>query len=101
RLNRLPLDDELQTFLVQVEAQLQRLIGEQLKRVPDVPPLGPGIAAQVASGGKRLRAALAVISCELFGAPALSGLDFAAAVEHLQNASLIHDDIADGDVERR
>ena len=69
--------------------------------MPDVPPLRPGIAAQVASGGKRLRAALAVISCELFGAPALSGLDFAAAIEHLQNASLIHDDIADGDAERR
>lgn len=66
-----------------------------------MPPLRPGITAQVAGGGKRLRAALAIIACELFGEPAASGLDFAAAIEHLQNASLIHDDIADGDRERR
>lgn len=69
--------------------------------MPDVAPLRPGISAQIASGGKRLRAALAVISSELFGEPEWAGLEFAAAVEHLQNVSLIHDDIADGDDRRR
>ncbi len=77
------------------------MLSEQLKRVPDVPPLRSGIGAQLASGGKRLRAALAVISCALFGEPESHALDFAAAIEHLQNVSLIHDDIADGDDERR
>ena len=77
------------------------MLGEQLKRVPDVPPLRPGIGAQIASGGKRIRAALAVLSCSLFGEPEARGLPFAAAIEHLQNASLIHDDVADGDEERR
>lgn len=84
-----------------IDEQLQRLLSQQLKRVPDVPPLRPGISAQIASGGKRVRAALAVISCALFGEPEARGLEFAAAIEHLQNASLIHDDIADGDNERR
>jgi len=55
----------------------------------------------LASGGKRLRAALAVTSCALFGEPESYALEFAAAIEHLQNVSLIHDDIADGDRERR
>jgi geranylgeranyl pyrophosphate synthase len=80
---------------------VQHRLTEQLKRVPDVPPLRSGIATQVVGGGKRLRAALAVIASELFGEPAASGLDFATAVEHLQNFSLIHDDIADGDRQRR
>jgi geranylgeranyl pyrophosphate synthase len=48
-----------------------------------------------------LRAALSVISCALFGASESRALEFAAAIEHLQNVSLIHDDIADGDDERR
>lgn len=64
-------------------------------------PLRQGIVDQIASGGKRLRAALAVLACELFGEPPATALDFAAAIEHLQNASLIHDDIADGDRQRR
>jgi geranylgeranyl diphosphate synthase, type I len=55
----------------------------------------------VTGGGKRLRAALAVIACELFNEHPVDALDFAAAIEHLQNVSLIHDDIADGDRERR
>jgi geranylgeranyl pyrophosphate synthase len=77
------------------------VLTEQLQRVPNVRPLRPGIGAQIASGGKRLRAALAVTSCALFGAPEARALEFAAAVEHLQNVSLIHDDIADGDAQRR
>jgi geranylgeranyl diphosphate synthase, type I len=95
------LDADLQAFLGDIEDQVHRRLTEQLKRVPDVPPLRTGITTQVAGGGKRLRAALAVLASELFGEPAAACLDFAAAIEHLQNLSLIHDDIADGDRERR
>ena len=95
------LDPDLQAFLSDVENQVQRRLTEQLKRVPDVPPLRAGITAQVVGGGKRLRAALAIIASELFGEPAAACLDFAVAIEHVQNLSLIHDDIADGDRERR
>lgn len=95
------LDDDVRAFLTDIEAQVQDRLLQQLKRVPDVSPLRPGMAAQVAGGGKRLRAALAVMASELFDDHPDSALDFAAAVEHLQNVSLIHDDIADGDRERR
>ena len=95
------LDEDLRAFLGDIEAQINDRLLQQLKRVPDVSPLRSGMAAQVAGGGKRLRAALAVMACELFDEHAAVALDFAAAIEHLQNVSLIHDDIADGDRERR
>ena len=95
------LDADLQAFLSDTEDQVHRRLTEQLKRVPDVAPLRTGITTQVTGGGKRLRAALAIVASELFGEPAAACLDFAVAIEHLQNLSLIHDDIADGDRERR
>jgi geranylgeranyl diphosphate synthase type I len=53
------------------------------------------------SGGKRTRAWLALSALEALGAPLSKGIDFAAACELLHNASLIHDDLEDGDRFRR
>jgi geranylgeranyl diphosphate synthase type I len=53
------------------------------------------------SGGKRTRAWLMLGALEALGHPLEDGLDFAAAVELLHNASLIHDDLEDGDRVRR
>jgi len=52
-------------------------------------------------GGKRLRPALCLTACESVGAPAEQALAGALAVELVHNASLIHDDIEDGDEVRR
>ena len=52
-------------------------------------------------GGKFVRPALAVLSAEAAGAPARVGIPGAVAVELLHNFSLIHDDVIDGDTERR
>ncbi|RKS67989.1 geranylgeranyl diphosphate synthase type I [Motilibacter peucedani] len=52
-------------------------------------------------GGKALRPALALLSAEAVGAPASTALPGAAAVELVHNFSLLHDDVMDGDVERR
>jgi geranylgeranyl diphosphate synthase type I len=52
-------------------------------------------------GGKFVRPALALLSAEAAGAPARVGVPGAVAVELLHNFSLIHDDVIDGDVERR
>ena len=52
-------------------------------------------------GGKRVRAALCAATCEVFAGSYQQALGFAAALEHLQNFTLVHDDIADGDTERR
>lgn len=51
--------------------------------------------------GKRLRPALAVLSAEAVGAEGNVAVPGAVAVEMIHNFSLIHDDIIDGDTERR
>jgi geranylgeranyl diphosphate synthase type I len=53
------------------------------------------------SGGKALRPALALLSARAAGAPPRRGVPAAVAVELVHNFSLLHDDIMDGDVERR
>ncbi len=52
-------------------------------------------------GGKALRPALALLSARAAGAAPERGVAAAAAVEFVHNFSLLHDDIMDGDVERR
>ncbi len=54
-----------------------------------------------AGGGKGVRARLALLSARAAGAPAEVGLPGAVAVELLHNFSLVHDDVMDGDVQRR
>jgi geranylgeranyl diphosphate synthase, type I len=51
--------------------------------------------------GKALRPALALLSARAAGAPAERGVPSAVAVELVHNFSLLHDDIMDGDTERR
>jgi geranylgeranyl diphosphate synthase, type I len=52
-------------------------------------------------GGKALRPALALLSARAAGAAPERGVAAAAAVEFVHNFSLLHDDIMDGDTERR
>jgi geranylgeranyl diphosphate synthase, type I len=53
------------------------------------------------ASGKALRPALALLSARSAGAPAERGVPAAVAVELVHNFSLLHDDIMDGDTERR
>ena len=53
------------------------------------------------TAGKALRPALAVLSARAAGAAPERGVPAAAAVEFVHNFSLLHDDIMDGDAERR
>jgi len=91
----------VEAFLVEVDRQLRPYLERSVARVADVAPLKPGVTHQLSGGGKRIRAALCVASCELFGTPLSHSLDFAAAIEHIHNFTLVHDDIADGDTHRR
>lgn len=52
-------------------------------------------------GGKRLRPGLCLLACELVGGNWRTALPAAAALELLHNFTLVHDDIEDGDRERR
>lgn len=51
--------------------------------------------------GKAVRPALATLSAQAAGAPARVGVLGAVAVELVHNFSLVHDDVMDGDTERR
>jgi geranylgeranyl diphosphate synthase type I len=53
------------------------------------------------NGGKALRPALALLSAEAVGGSTESGVPGAVAVELVHNFSLLHDDLMDGDEERR
>jgi geranylgeranyl diphosphate synthase type I len=60
-----------------------------------------GKPAGTGGGGKALRPALALLSAQAAGAAPERGVAAAAAVEFVHNFSLLHDDIMDGDTERR
>ena len=58
-------------------------------------------SAGEAHRGKAVRGTLAVLSAEAAGSPASDGIPGALAVEFVHNFSLLHDDVMDGDTERR
>jgi geranylgeranyl diphosphate synthase type I len=58
-------------------------------------------APAAGGGGKAVRPALALLSAQAAGATEQVGLPGAVAVELVHNFSLLHDDLMDGDVERR
>ena len=65
------------------------------------PSLQAPLRHHLAGGGKRVRAALSLVSASAAGADEEVGLPGAVAIELIHNYSLIHDDIMDGDTERR
>ena len=69
------------------------------------PELGDFLSApfwhHMQTGGKRVRPALCLLSCEALGGDSSKALNFAAAIEVLHNMLLVHDDIEDGDTVRR
>src|SRR5215470_12807769 len=68
---------------------------------PPMPRPGTGNAAARGGGGKALRPALALLSARAAMAAPERGVPAAVAVELVHNFSLLHDDIMDGDTERR
>jgi len=55
----------------------------------------------IEAGGKRLRPMLVVAAAELFGSSGRAQINFAAAIEFLHNATLLHDDVVDESNMRR
>jgi geranylgeranyl pyrophosphate synthase len=91
------LDDEtLRAALTDVEARMRRLsAGDRLERA--------GVMAQehLSTGGRRVRARLALAATVNLGGDPARAVAWAVAVELLHNATLVHDDIQDGDRVRR
>lgn len=68
---------------------------------PRLDRLGAIVGEHLATGGKRLRAKLALEASAAVGLPVEAAVPWAAACELLHNASLVHDDLQDGDTVRR
>ena len=64
-------------------------------------PLGKAAAHHFSKPGKMLRAKMAMHGADALQVNQTAAIRWAAAVEVLHNASLIHDDICDGDKQRR
>ena len=56
-------------------------------------PVSRAMRYGMEAGGKRIRPALALAFCELFGGDAEQAMPFAAAIEMVHGYSLIHDDL--------
>ena len=92
---------EMEQFL----PELERLMNAQLLVPPGEGELhdvvGPMAVEHLATGGKRLRARLALAAAKGLGLEAREAIPWAASCELLHNATLIHDDLQDGDRVRR
>ena len=89
-----------------VEPALRAAVGELEPATRDVISYHLGWMDQhgrevAGGGGKALRPALAVLSAQAVGADPAVAVPGAAAVELVHNFSLLHDDVMDGDAERR
>ncbi|HHT9108301.1 MAG TPA: polyprenyl synthetase family protein [Candidatus Wunengus sp. YC63] len=79
-------------------------IDELLKEI--IPPhrndyLSEPIWHHLHTGGKRVRPAICLITCEALGGNTNEAIHFALAIEIMHNMFLMHDDIEDGDTIRR
>jgi len=97
-------DLDLEALVADTEAEIRRVIGERdpsTNGVYDMVRYHLGLDGAGGSSGKRMRPLLGLLAYASIAGdygPALPG---AAAVELGHNFSLVHDDIEDGDAERR
>lgn len=92
--------NKLKTFLKLCQEKVNPVIKEIL--LSEVSPEFQEIVGyQISAGGKRLRPALAIISCKLLGGELKDVLYPAAGLEILHNYTLIVDDIIDRSILRR
>ncbi|MCS6758493.1 MAG: polyprenyl synthetase family protein, partial [Candidatus Devosia euplotis] len=89
--------------LLAVTADEMALVNELiLRRASSHVAMVPELARYlIESGGKRLRPMLTVAAAQLFGKGNGSAVNFAAAVEFMHNATLLHDDVVDESDMRR
>jgi len=91
---------DVQELLTREAKNVESLLQREFP--PDqLPYISDGVWYQMSSGGKRLRPALCLITCEALKGDPRKALPFALATEILHNFLLVHDDIEDGDVMRR
>jgi geranylgeranyl pyrophosphate synthase len=87
--------DLVRDHLPRVEARMRTGAGKHH------PNTDAAIEHLLASGGKRIRPTLALLTGEMLGANPDSTVTLAAAIEMLHTATLVHDDLIDGSLLRR
>jgi geranylgeranyl pyrophosphate synthase len=82
------------SFLPQIEQRIteSRIVSGSAREMVDY---------HLAAGGKRMRAVLPAWTCHSLGGAPEDAFDFGAGLEMMHNATLIHDDVQDGDTHRR
>ncbi|MEM3885272.1 MAG: polyprenyl synthetase family protein [Nitrososphaerota archaeon] len=92
-----PAWTDLLKYVETARAEIDRKLLEKINNRSD-----RIVIKNVLSGGKRLRPVLLLLAYDTLGGKDRdAALDVACALELAHNASLIHDDIIDGDIERR
>ncbi len=90
------IEESIKTYGAKIDELLKELIPPNKKDYLSEP-----IWHHMHTGGKRVRPALCLITCEALGGNPSEAIHFALAVETLHNMFLMHDDIEDGDTMRR
>lgn len=92
----------LERLLVVTHDDMAKVNALILERAQSHVDMVPELARYlIEAGGKRLRPMLTVAAALLFGKPDGQHINFAAAVEFLHNATLLHDDVVDESELRR
>lgn len=87
---------DIDDLLLKVEVTMQRIVrGGRIDRLSTM------ALEQLATGGRRFRARLALMACQVLDVDEQDAIRWAAAMELLHNATLVHDDIQDEDTTRR
>ena len=97
-----PTVTPIERLLVATEADMAKVNALILSRADSHVEMVPQLARYlIESGGKRLRPMLTVAAAQLFGGGSGTAINFAAAVEFMHNATLLHDDVVDESDMRR
>ncbi|MGF1510786.1 MAG: polyprenyl synthetase family protein [Myxococcota bacterium] len=92
------LHDLQETYLPEVLAAIHSILRDTS---PEDSSLVSMTEYHFETGGKRLRALLPLLVADLMGEDPERNVPFGAACEMLHNATLVHDDLQDGDTHRR
>jgi octaprenyl-diphosphate synthase len=92
----------LERLLAATHERMQRVNALILARAESHVEMVPELARYlIEAGGKRLRPMLTIAAAQLFGRSAGADINYAAAVEFMHNATLLHDDVVDDSDLRR
>jgi octaprenyl-diphosphate synthase len=92
----------LDRLLAVTHAEMEKVNALILKRADSHVEMVPELARYlIEAGGKRLRPMLTVAAALLFGRMSGAQTNYAAAVEFMHNATLLHDDVVDESTMRR